>query len=190
VARQIVIGRGPQAHYSVQQQPGAGSCHYRWVNRNAGDVLPDPRCTPGARNPRVTQSTLAGTICRSGYTSAIRPPTNVTDAEKDANARSYGYRGSLHTAEYDHLISLELGGDPNDARNLFLEPNRAGASSYYNPKDSVESWLNRQVCNYIHLASQHRGSATSYLPLDRAQQLIATDWVTAERLAPKYFVHH
>jgi hypothetical protein len=27
--------------------------------------------------------------------------------------QSYGYTGSLHEAEYDHLISLQLGGDPN-----------------------------------------------------------------------------
>ena len=25
-------------------------------------------------------------------------------------------------AEYDHLISLQLGGDPNDYRNLWVEP--------------------------------------------------------------------
>ncbi|WP_394298689.1 hypothetical protein [Streptomyces rimosus] len=58
-------------------------------------------------------------MCRTtGYTSKIRPPVPVTSVEKTANARSYGYTASLHDAEYDHLISLELGGDPNDARNL------------------------------------------------------------------------
>jgi hypothetical protein len=30
---------------------------------------------------------------------------------------AYGYTGPLHDAEYDHLISLQLGGDPNDPRN-------------------------------------------------------------------------
>ena len=43
-------------------------------------------------------------------------------AEKRANAASYGYTGSWSDIEYDDLVPLELGGDPNDARNLWVEP--------------------------------------------------------------------
>jgi hypothetical protein len=50
----IPYGPGPRAHYTVQPQPPPGSCHYRFTS--AHQPLPDPHCTPGALNPRVTQA--------------------------------------------------------------------------------------------------------------------------------------
>ncbi|MFI1607620.1 hypothetical protein ACH4YN_36830 [Streptomyces griseofuscus] len=166
-APKIPVGAGPQKTYTVQQQPVAGSCHYR---SEKGEPLEDPACTPGATSPAVTQENLASTICRSGgYTKGIRPPESVTGPEKRANANSYSYTGRLGDAEYDHLISLELGGDPNDARNLWVEPpdpgHRAG-SGVNNKKDPVESKLHTAVCS---------GKTT----LRAAQQAIVTDWTTA-----------
>ncbi|WP_308428874.1 hypothetical protein [Streptomyces xanthochromogenes] len=109
------------------------------------------------------------TICASGYTSTIRPPESVTGVEKTANAKSYAYTGALHDAEYDHLVSLELGGDPNDSRNLWVEPpspgHKAGAGPN-NPKDSVESKLHTAVCS-------------GKVQLAAAQKAIAADWTTA-----------
>jgi hypothetical protein len=160
----IQIGPGPQASYAVQPQPAPGSCHYTYVG---SDPLPDPNCTPGAVNPRVTQGNIGSTICQSGYTSTIRPPEGVTGEEKVASAAAYGYTGSLHTAEYDHLISLELGGDPNDPSNLWVEPNdRPNAASTYNTKDGLENRLKGLVCS-------------GQLTLVAAQRAIATDWVAA-----------
>nr|WP_134007258.1 hypothetical protein [Streptomyces sp. 846.5] len=164
----LPMGAGPQQTYTVQAQPAAGSCHF---GDDHGQPLPDHHCTPGALSPAVTQATLSATICRKGgYTSTIRPPAAVTDKEKAANAKSYGYTGTLHDAEYDHLISLELGGDPNDPRNLWVEPpspgHRAGAGPN-NPKDAVETRLHTAVCNH-------------QVTLSAAQQAIATDWQTAE----------
>ncbi|MET8724132.1 hypothetical protein [Streptomyces misionensis] len=163
----IPVGAGPQEMYTVQRQPAAGSCRYRYEK---GEPLEDTSCTPGATSPAVTQATLASTICRkSGYTKGIRPPESVTGPEKRANAASYGYTGRLGDAEYDHLVSLELGGDPNDARNLWVEPpdpgHRAG-SGVNNLKDPVESKLHSAVCS---------GKTT----LKAAQQAIVTDWTTA-----------
>ncbi|MEZ0068160.1 hypothetical protein ABIA32_004184 [Streptacidiphilus sp. MAP12-20] len=167
-AAPLAEGPGPQTHYSVATQPSAGSCHYR---ADASQPLPDPACTPGALSPAVTQADLATTICRKGgYTGGIRPPASVTDVEKRKNAASYGYTGSLHDAEYDHLVSLELGGDPNDPRNLWVEPPSPGHQSgagVNNPKDAVETRLHTAVCG---------GKVT----LSAAQQAIAADWSTAE----------
>jgi hypothetical protein len=164
----IPVGPGPQPDYTVQRQPAAGSCHYRYEHT---EPLPDASCTPGATNPKVTQATLKTTICRSGgYTSGIRPPVNITGREKIANAKSYGYAKSLRNAEYDHLISLQLGGDPNDARNLWVEPPSPGhkpGSGPNNEKDKVETRLHTAVC---------KGRAT----LEAVQKAIATDWYTAE----------
>ena len=162
----IEVGPGPQSAYSVQTQPPAGSCHYR---RAGADPLPDPRCTPGAINPQVTQATIGSTICAGGYASGIRPPEGVTEPEKAASAAAYGYTGRFDTAEYDHLIPLELGGDPNDPANLWVEPNdRRDATSTDNSKDVLESRLNDLVCS----------GRTS---LAAAQRAIATDWVAASQ---------
>ncbi|MFF5307652.1 hypothetical protein ACFY5F_50775 [Streptomyces sp. NPDC013161] len=165
--RAIAVGAGPQKTYTVQQQPAAGSCHYRFLK---GEPLEDPTCTPGAISPAVTQANLKSTICRKGgYTSGIRPSTSVTGKEKELNAASYGFTGRMGDAEYDHLISLQLGGDPNDYRNLWVEPADPGhkkGSGVNNAKDPVETKLHTAVC---------KGKVT----LAAAQKAIVTDWTTA-----------
>jgi hypothetical protein len=161
-----VTGQGP-GHYTVQRFPAPGTCHVRM--RSAGNPLPDAHCTPGATNPAVSQANLASTICRAGYTTSIRPGTSITNPEKQASARSYGYTGPFGAAEFDHLVSLELGGSPNDPRNLWIEPQSSGftaAGFTLNPKDKVEHALNKAVC----------GGRVS---LTAAQHAIATDWTTA-----------
>jgi hypothetical protein len=140
----------------VQRQPPPGSCRARGVGRFS---KPDPRCTPGAIDPAVRQSNLNATICRSGYTRTVRPPESITSREKRASMAAYGDGSSTSDYEYDHLVPLELGGAPNDARNLWPEPGGAP-----NPKDGLENRLHRLVC---------AGS----LRLSTAQRLIARDWV-------------
>jgi hypothetical protein len=85
--------------------------------------LPNPRITPGAINPNVTADTLADTICMSGWTATIRPPSAYTGAIKRAQIIEYGYtdREPKHYQE-DHLVPLELGGAPRDPRNLWPQP--------------------------------------------------------------------
>ena len=162
-------GPGPQAHYKVQAQPAAGSCHYRY---EGGQPLPDLKCTPGAVSPAVTQANLDSTICKSGYTATIRPSSYVTGKEKKANAASYGYTGPMGDAEYDHQISLEIGGDPNDPRNLWVEPPSPGhkpGAGPNNDKDKVENKLHTAVCKRT-------------VTLIQAQTAIATNWTTALRV--------
>ncbi|MFI6658192.1 hypothetical protein ACIBL8_22015 [Streptomyces sp. NPDC050523] len=165
--RAIAVGAGPQKHYTVQQQPAAGSCQYRYEH---GEPLEDPKCTPGAISPAVTQANLKSTICRKGgYTSTVRPSAYVTGKEKKLNAASYGYTGSMRDAEFDHLISLQLGGDPNDYRNLWVEPADPGhkkGAGVNNKKDPVETKLHTAVC-------------AGQVSLAAAQQAIVTDWTTA-----------
>ncbi len=146
--------------YHVVAQPPAGSCRAR----GAGPfTLPDPRCTPGASDPRVTQADIGLTICRRGYTRTVRPPEWITYVEKRASMRAYGDHGSSRRFEYDHLIPLELGGAPNDARNLWPEP---GATP--NPKDALEDRLRSDVCS-------------GRVSLAAARREIARDWVAAYR---------
>jgi hypothetical protein len=163
----IPYGPGPQSHYTVQRQYPAGACTYRYTKSR--QPLPDRACTPGALNPKVTPATIASTICRAGYTSSIRPPESITEPEKIANARSYAYSGSLRVAEYDHLVPLELGGDPNDRRNLWVEPPSPGhraSQGVANPKDVVEDQARALVC-------RHR------VRLSVMQTAIVQNWTTA-----------
>src|SRR4051794_6243841 len=108
--------------------------------------LPDPSCQPGATNPDVTQSTIGSTICVSGWTSTVRPPTSYTNPLKVKQIADYGY-SDTSTADYeeDHLIPLELGGAPRDPNNLWPEPH-AGSKNAYS-KDSVENALKKAVCD-------------------------------------------
>jgi hypothetical protein len=144
----------------VQSQPAPGSCHARGSGLYS---LPDPSCTPGALNPAVTRATIGQTICVSGYTKTVRPSESITAPEKVSSMAAYGDAGTTHDYEYDHLVSLELGGAANDPRNLWPEP---GASP--NPKDSVENELHRMVCD-------------GQIALARAQHIIATEWVAFAR---------
>ena len=131
-------------------------------------VLPRHEFTPGAIDPRVTQSNIRTTICRRGYTKSVRPPFEYTNAMKHRLMRLYGVSGSIHDYELDHLIPLELGGCPDCEANLWPEPRNVfpGASE----KDEVESYLHAQVCS-------------GAMPLAETQRAIAADWYAVyERL--------
>jgi hypothetical protein len=121
----------------------------------------------GALNPAVTQATIGRTICRSGWAESVRPSESITEREKYMSMAAYGDTGSASSFEYDHFVPLELGGATNDSRNLWPEP---GASP--NPKDKVENYLNREVCD-------------RRLTLSRAQKLIVTNWVAVYRQITK-----
>jgi hypothetical protein len=137
--------------------PAPGTCK---LGSRDGQPLPDPACTPGAINPQVTQANIQDTICKSGWTKTVRPPTSVTNKIKRQSDQAYGLATGTQ-GELDHEVSLELGGAPSDPRNLWVEPGKIP-----NPKDAVENKLNQAVCSGL-------------IPLATAQEAIATSWVTA-----------
>ena len=100
------------------------------------------RLTPGVANAEVTQETVRSTICVSGWSSSIRPDSSYTDALKVEQMREYGRSGTASDFQEDHLISLELGGDPTDPRNLWPEP-RARAEDV----DRTENDLHDAICS-------------------------------------------
>jgi hypothetical protein len=112
---------------------------------------PDPALTPGALNPAVTQATINSTICVSGWTATIRPSESFTNALKVKQIGQYGYTDTKTSSyEEDHLISLELGGAPADARNLWPEPYTDslsdGRPTGAHTKDALETKLKTEVC--------------------------------------------
>ena len=98
----------------------------------------------------------------------MRPRESITEPEKLASMAAYGLaRSAASSYEYDHDVSLELGGAVNDPRNLWPEPDYPHPSGFYlNPKDHLENGLRRLVCDRS-------------MSLSRAQALIASDWVAA-----------
>jgi len=114
----------------------------RGHGRPANAILADPLRTPGVLNPDVTQANIRSTICRHGWTATIRPPVEYTNGLKRKQMRQYGETGSLSDYQEDHLISLELGGNPTDSRNLWPEPYPRASDV-----DRIENDLNAQVCS-------------------------------------------
>ena len=133
--------------------------------------LPNPRLTPGSINPNVTQDNLLTTICMSGWTAKIRPPSAYTGGLKLAQIIEYGYadRSPSHYQE-DHLVALEIGGAPRDPRNLWPQPNEVrlpdGTAVGSGAKDGLEDYLHSAVC-------------AGAMPLGDAQRLMAGDWIAA-----------
>ncbi len=131
-------------------------------------VVPDPSVTPGATNPVVTQGNIASTICVSGWTAKIRPSAHYTDALKRKQLAAGPYAASVdpRSVEEDHLISLEIGGNPTDPKNLWPEPWDGSQGAH--AKDGLENALKKLVCS-------------GRLSLDAAQTTIRTDWIAAYR---------
>ena len=130
-------------------------------------VRPDPRVTPGAINPAVTQANIYETICVRGWTRTVRPPEEYTYRLKREQLSEWGYEDQLaRDYEEDHLIPLELGGSPTSPKNLWPEPWRGPWNAHV--KDRLENYLHEEVC-------------ASRMPLSEAQREIAEGWIGAYR---------
>lgn len=147
---------------TVRPIPPAGSASIPSNCHIVNGALPDPKCSPGATNPSVTQDNIKNTICVPGFSKTVRPPVSYTTPLKIRLMQSYGFTDSRSNYELDHLISLEIGGNPTDVKNLWPEP---GYGQYnFHIKDRFENHLHNAVCG---------GS----ISLSQAQREIATDWL-------------
>ena len=112
-------------------------------------VVQDKTVTPGMLNATVNQSNIATTVCKSGWTATIRPTVTYTNKLKDTQLKTtylsytkiWGPAASAY--EEDHLISLQLGGNPSDPKNLWPQPYAGNGAR---KKDVVETALKRLVC--------------------------------------------
>ena len=148
----------PVANVAVTSSSPPEQCH-------SSNGLPDPVCTPGWADPRVTQDNIRTTICVTGYTTTIRPSSGYTNALKVQQIKAYGYSDTrLADYEEDHLIPLELGGHPTNPKNLWPEP-RSGAHTA-TTKDGIENSLHSRVC-------------AGLMTVAAAQTAIASNWEAA-----------
>jgi hypothetical protein len=141
----------------------------------AGNILPDPKLTPGA----VNNKTSAGLLCTIKNSNPDEETgTKVRRVSKQTKLAVYDAYGltnhegycnqSRRGCELDHLISLQLGGS-NDPANLW--PQSYGGEWNAVDKDRVETRLAKEVCH---------GTIT----LTDAQNSIATNWI---KVYIKYF---
>jgi hypothetical protein len=137
----------------------SSGCAYN--SRNT-DVLPDVACTPGSTNPAVTQYNIQQTICVRGWSSkerAAKYPSSASSQDKIKSLQAYGQPREPSQYEYDHLVPIEVGGNPSDAKaNLWPEP-----LSQAKDKDQLENYLHAEVC-------------AGRMQLRDAQNMIAVDW--------------
>jgi len=138
---------------------GFAAVHFRGSRPAVPAVLASPTLTPGSLNPDVTQATIGSTICVKGWTATVRPPESYTSDLKARQMVIYGESGSPSGYQEDHLISLELGGNPTDPKNLWPEPYPRAADV-----DKIENELNAKVCSgeSTLAAAQHDESALKH----------------------------
>jgi hypothetical protein len=127
-------------------------------------LLPDVVRTPGFTNSDVTPETAAQTICNPDWkTSSIRPSTSFTNKLKREQIDEYSYDDkNMADYEEDHLIPLEVGGDPREHMNLWPQSYRTQPNA--KDKDKVEAYLHMQVC-------------AGAMDLRVGQHKIASNWV-------------
>jgi hypothetical protein len=90
---------------------------------------------PGALNPAVSQATIDTTVCVPRWTASIRPNLPTRPGH-----------------QYDHVISLSLGGAPTDGANLSYVP-----TDLARRQDVLETLLHRLVCAHkVTLADAQR----------------------------------
>lgn len=143
----VLVGCTPAAQHAATPTPThpSGVCA-------AGPAYPDPACTPGATDPKVTQATIRSTICVPGWTATVR---KTSQAVKDQVLAEYGLTKPF-AGEIDHFISLELGG-ADTLPNLWPE-----AGPIPNPKDAVENRLHKAVCAGTLTLAQARAEITRW----------------------------
>ena len=117
--------------------------------------MPNPKLTPGA-----TLDVPQKELCEHGFESSDR---TIPITLKIQVADRYGIGADVAGYNVDHLIPVGLGGS-NSLKNLWPQP-LSGEWSYQK-KNRLEARLRKMVCS-------------GDLELKKAQQEIATDWVSS-----------
>ena len=111
------------------------------------------------------ETDISKTICNPNWsTKSVRPSTSYTTPLKNKWAKEQGVNPKDY--ELDHIVSIELLGDPKSTDNLWLEPYNlivGGVPAGARQKDAVENYLHKEIC-------------AGRISLDVAQKLIVNSW--------------
>ena len=122
---------------------------------------------PGVFSADVTKANIATTICVSGWTATVRPPTSYTQALKRTMLLRAGVdRAQAAAYELDHFLPLAIGGHPRSEDDLWLQ--RWDGEWNARVKDRLERKLQVMVC-------------VGEIPLHTARLAIQQDWHAAYR---------
>lgn len=108
----------------------------------------------------VTQANIASTICVKGYTATVRPPLSYTAPLKRRLLAALPPTADHNAGDYelDHVVPLEVGGNPRNPANLRLELWPEARA-----KDLVENRVHQEVCDrQISLAAGRRCFLTDW----------------------------
>lgn len=110
------------------------------------EAYPDFQLNPGKLSDLDPNKTCLDPNWR---TSSIRPPVNYTNALKKQDIALYHYTDTnMADYELDHIVSLEVCGDPKDPKNLWPEPYNLtwnGKDVGARIKDKVENLMAKMV---------------------------------------------
>jgi hypothetical protein len=129
-----------------------------------GALLSAPAMAQDAQllDARVTQESVADTICRPGYADTVAPPFEVVMAHKDRLLAARGIDAGDGVAyALDRRVPILLGGSPDAAANFDLLP--WGGHAGERRKSLLTVRLKRCVC-------------AGRISLAEAQAIIAGNW--------------
>lgn len=132
----------------------AQHCRKIDIDRSSGYcTVPDPALTPGEMDASVA--------CVSNRDR----PRNISESEKDAILKAYGYPANTEksTGEFDHWLPHWMGGS-DGPKNIWFEPHAGKFGSF--TKDKVELMLWRAVC------------VNKTMSLDQAKKSYLSGWTT------------
>ena len=132
----------------------AQHCRKIDIDRSSGYcTVPDLALTPGDMDASVA--------CVSNR----ERPRNISESEKDAILKVYGYPANTDksTGEFDHWLPHWMGGS-DGPKNIWFEPHAGKFGSF--PKDKVELMLWRAVC------------VNKTMSLDQAKKSYLSGWTT------------
>lgn len=128
--------------------------------------LPDPKITPGATDPEVTDANIKDSICKVTHftwTEGHMPPASFLEPIAKDLIKQYGYEDTnLKHYQVDHLIPLSLGGHPTDAKNMWPQVLLAKWSA--RRKDYLEEIMHDKVCK-------------GEVGLKEAQEMFRGNWI-------------
>ena len=145
--------------------------------KNGYAAVPRRDLTPGAIDGRVTQENIHDTICTDGWVDANMPPPSYMTPTKTKQIAAYGYTTyAIDDFDLDHLVPLELGGDPTALANLWPQPWESQQAKLVprgwgaETKDRLEARLHDAVC-------------AGRMSLTDARTAIAGDWIVVANQA-------
>jgi len=112
------------------------------IAASSADYSLPPSWTPGAINPNVTQANIKTTICAASWTKAVRPPVSFTDSLKLKQMVDLRLITIPESYEEDHRVPLEVGGAPQDPKNLWPQ-----IWPEARQKDRLETAVKKDVCS-------------------------------------------